>query len=1015
MRDQLKKCIGITVWGLLFELIVFVWYKDFSYYNYASILPTYVFNDADKNIINVETFEIPVVKGEYILELSYECTAETEWQLVTSDDNVMYQGILDPEQTKLQQNFTVSGSENVSDTELDGIRFIITYAKEGTLSIENFLINQGTENILTFQGKDFHCPYLGFEDGKIEAYYNNVGSQEFYGLNPYHEIVIQNNTADILYFDLNNCENYKNPESIIFAKKLEVGESWSYRYNNRISYQAVFYSPSAELQDIQVQVDNVAYMNEYKTAIMILMGFVAVITVIADLFVLADIYKVGKKYWEIAAVLIHVAGIFFYIIQTEPYIVNACLFISIFMAVFSLILMRDNMPKEYCQEYNAIYAGIVTVFFTAGLYVAILNSRRGSILSYLSPVSGRGFLLYILFVISSILLFIICSYFINKHNGAFRKLNPYFGSKEALLVGIMTMDFLIKDHVGTTELMPEWRRWQMFLVLAMFAAMTIYLFNIKYNMKQNDWALKALYLFEVIAVWINRTLINIYGADSLTYGETHHISAYYDEITYIAKGEPFRGGGSELYGHYAIFWRLPMMIFGNNLKVVGIISGIVAAVTFFLLILTVQRFFRLRFVKVMTSLSLWCLFISAASSPFSSVPNRYVFFSVLLYLMVRWQKKDLSLKKRLCGHLLCVLALVWNTESGLCLSLAWAVYIVVREIENKDSCLWLAVKKMLIQIVFVIVEIILFFGSIVELYNKTLCNHKDSELEISVQSKNNIIEISGLMKSVQRESVESDSNTTSQSEEQESTEQTKLEGLIIKNTGVLFDSDYMDANDRKVYRFENQIPFSMMVFIVFTALYLLSGTGIIGKSRRKKDTAVALAVCAFGLGLISYSATRGFIDIRKIAIPFLLLFFIMFERAVGYVETHQKEYTLKNNIVYLMSFFMLIGIAQMELYCFFAVQNFDILLNEKNILDYESMQRDMEQFAYVVPEDTYAYGNGIAEIYMNIGREIPDSSNTQYIVTDEWRGVEDMPYIKIRDIQVGRYVYTLYYNQGYVK
>lgn len=1010
MKNRLKKCIGISIWGVLFELLVFAWYKDFTYYNYASIPPTYVFNDSDDDI-RMETFEIPVSGGDYILELSYKCTVETEWQLVDANDMALYQGVLDPAQTKLQRIFEVSGSVNDEDNESDSIRFIITYAKEGTLSIESFVLNKGTENVLTLQGKDFYCSDLGFQDGTIETYYKNVGSQEFYGLNPYHEIVIQNNTADILYFDLNNCQNYEDPENIITAKKLGPDESWSYRYYDPISYQAVFYSPSAELQDISVQVDNKAYMGEYKTAVIFLMGIVATLTALMDILVLAGICKVGKKYWEIAAVLIHVAGILFYVIQAKPYIVNACLFISIFMMAASLFLIREDAPKEYCQEYNSVYAGIVTVLFTAGLYVAILNSRRGSILSYLSPVSGRGLLLYFLFVISSILLFILCANLINKHNAIFRKLNQYIGSKESLLLGIMTVDFLIKDHVGTA-LTSEWRRWQMILVLAMLAAITIYLYKAKQNTDHKDWAVKALYLLEIITVWINKTLINIYGADSLTFGETHHISAYYDEITYIAKGEPFRGGGSELYGHYALFWRLPMMIFGNNLKVVGIVSGIVAAVTFFFLLLTVQRTFHIRFVRVMVSLSLWCILISGGSSSFSSVPHRYVIFSILLYFMVRWQKEELSVKKRLIGHLLCVLALVWNTESGLCLSLAWAVYIVVREIENKDSCLWLAVKKMLIQIVFVIVEIILFFGSI-ELYNKTLCNHKDSELEISVQSKNNIIEISGLMKSVQRESVESDSNTTSQGEEQESTEQGELENIIVENTGVLFDSGYMGANMNGVYHFENTVPFSIMVFIVITALYFLSGTGIVGKTRQIKDTAVALAVCVFGLGLISYSATRGFSDTGKIVIPFLLLFFIMLEKAIGYMETHPREYALKNNIVYLMSFFMMIGLVQMELNCFFAVRNFDILLNEKNILDYESMQKDMEQFANLVPEGSYAYGNGIAEIYMSIGREMSESSNTQYIVTDGWRGVEDMPYVKIRDIQIGRYVYTLYYNQGY--
>ncbi len=1012
LLQRRKKCIAIAVWGLLFELIIFAWYKEFSYYNYASIPPNYVSGEHDRGDIVIETSEIPVAEGDYILELSYECTTETEWQIVDSDDTVLYQGVLDPGQMKLQQVIEIN-NESESDSEVDGIRFIVKYAKEGYLSIESFLLNRGTDNILTLQGKDFNCSYLGFEAGKIEAFYNKVGSQEFYGLNPYQEIVIQNNTADILYFDLNNYENYENPESIISAKKLEVGESWSFRYNDRISYQVVLYSPSAGLQDISVQVDNKAYMDEYKIAVIILMGFVAVITVLINFLVLADRYKISKKYWTITTVLVHIIGIFSYIIRIEPYIVNACLFISIFMAAVSVLLIRDDTPAEYCQEYNTIYAGIVTVLITVGLYVVILNSREGSLLSYLGPINGRGLLLYILFVIASILLFIICSYLINKHNNVFKKLNQYLGSKEALLLGVMAGDFLIKDHVGAM-LSLDWRRWQIFLVLAMLAAITIYLFKAKYNTEQKDWAVKALYLLEIITVWINRTLINIYGADSLTFGETHHISAYYDEITYIAKGEPFRGGGSELYGHYAILWRLPMMIFGNNLKVVGIVSGIVAAVTFLFVVLTVQRLFRSGLVRIMASLSLWCMFISGGLSAFSSVPHRYVFFSVMLYLMVRWQKADLSIKRRLIGHLLCILALVWNTESGLCVCLSWAVYIVIREIENKDCCFWLAVKRMLIQTVIVGIEIIMFFGSI-GLYNRVLCNNKDNELEISVQNKDNVTEISRLNRSTQSEPEESDSNSSSQDEEQESTVQVSLEDLISENTGVLLDSGYMGTNMNEVYHFENQTPFSAMIFIVISALYFLSGTGITGKSNYKKYAAPALAICMVGLGLFSYSASRGFGDITKGGIPFLLLFFMMFERAGYYVKIHPKEYTLKNNIVYLMCFFMLIGIVQMELNCFVAVKKFDVLLNEKNILDYESMQRDMEQFAYIVPEDTYAYGNGIVEIYMSIEREMPDSSNTQYIVTDGWRDVEDKPYVKIRDIQIGRYIYTLYYNQGYVK
>lgn len=993
MSDRLKECIKIIIWGILFELIIFAWYKDFSYFNYASIPPTYVASEMDQDDIKVETSEISVAEGGYILELSYECTVKTEWQLVDTDDVILCQGILDPEETKLQESFEISNSikNNENGASSESVKFIVKYAKEGYLSVESFQLNQGTDNILTLQGKDFNCSYLGFRDGEITDYYNNVGRQEFYGLNPYHQVTIQNNTSNILYFDLYNCENYENPQNIITAKKLDVGERWQYCYHDRISYQVVFYSATAQLENISVSVDNKIYLDEYKRAVVIMMGIVAIMTALMCIAVLAGIPETGKKYWNIAALLLHILGIFFHIIMIEPYIVNACLFISIFMVAVTLLLVKNDKTEDYRQEYNVIYAGIFTILLSVGMYIMILNSREGTFLSHLSPRSGRGLLLYVLFVITSILLFIISLYITIRHNAVFRWVNQYLNRKEALLLGIMLGVFLFKDHVGAM-LTLDWRRWQMFLVLAMLAAITICLFRTKYDMKQNDWAIKALYLFEIISVQINKTLINIFGADSLTFGETHHISAYYDEITYIAKGEPFKGGGSELYGHYAVFWRPFMAIFGNNLKVIGIVAGIVAAITFFFFVLVIHRLFHLRFIRVMMSLALWCMFIRDGSSSFSSIPHRYVVFAVILYFMVRWQTVELSLKRRLIGHLLCVLALLWNTESGICASLAWAVYIVIREIKNKDSCFWFAVRKLLVQIAIVGIEVITFFGS-VELYNRILCNDKV----------------------IQKESEESETGSLVQEGEPENTSQNDLEDIVSKNTGVLFDSGYMGANMNEVYHFENQPGFSAMVFILLVSLFYLSGTGIVGKSNQKEYAAVALAVCVFGLMLFSYSATRGFGDISKVVIPFLIIFFLIFEKTIHYMKVHPKKYTLKNNIVYLIVFFMLIGLVQMELNCFVAVSNFDTLLNEKNILDYESIQRDMEQFAYYVPEDTYAYGNGIAEVYMSIDREIPDSSNTQYIVTDAWRDVEDRPYVKVRDIQIGRYIYTLYYNQGYVQ
>jgi len=90
------------------------------------------------------------------------------------------------------------------------------------------------------------------------------------------------------------------------------------------------------------------------------------------------------------------------------------------------------------------------------------------------------------------------------------------------------------------------------------------------------WFLSACYL-NTFTNWSFGTMYNVF-----------HSSSYIDSIANVFFGHPYRGLECDLYGHYGLFFILPLKIFGGATKTIGIIMGLLAAITFIAFALSVM-------------------------------------------------------------------------------------------------------------------------------------------------------------------------------------------------------------------------------------------------------------------------------------------------------------------------------------------------------------------------------------------------------------------------------------------
>ena len=173
--------------------------------------------------------------------------------------------------------------------------------------------------------------------------------------------------------------------------------------------------------------------------------------------------------------------------------------------------------------------------------------------------------------------------------------------------------------------------------------------------------------------WTFGTLYNVY-----------HTSAYIDTISNVYYGHPFTGLESELYGHYGLFFILPMKIFGANTKTIGTVMGCVAALAFICYAMSMILSFRQFFVKFTAIAALGLYAMLDVSIYWQSFPHRLIFPAIAMFVMTLTGKLQ---KFKWWTSVICLLisaaAFVWNFETGVLSAIALGVVFAMPLMKGK--------------------------------------------------------------------------------------------------------------------------------------------------------------------------------------------------------------------------------------------------------------------------------------------------------------------------------------------
>ena len=154
----------------------------------------------------------------------------------------------------------------------------------------------------------------------------------------------------------------------------------------------------------------------------------------------------------------------------------------------------------------------------------------------------------------------------------------------------------------------------------------------------------------------------------------YHSAAYLDSILNTYYGVPFTGLESELYGHYSIIMLPFMKLFGMNTNTIGIMLGLLTAACFILLCACIMMSTDSFILKVFGIGGLGIYGVTAYSIYWQSFPHRMIFPSLVIFVLTFAAfRKKFGPKLFYIGLLIPTLALIWNTESGAVVMVAWAL------------------------------------------------------------------------------------------------------------------------------------------------------------------------------------------------------------------------------------------------------------------------------------------------------------------------------------------------------
>ena len=224
------------------------------------------------------------------------------------------------------------------------------------------------------------------------------------------------------------------------------------------------------------------------------------------------------------------------------------------------------------------------------------------------------------------------------------------------------------------------------MILLFLAELAVFFWlyeNLSLTEKKGEWIIWLTYAALVVLIFYCMYTPNIYGRGEQ--GDNYHAHAYFNSVYNVYQGVPYTHNVTSIYGHYGLFFKIPMKLVHGDFRAFVLMMAGLGALTYIGAFLVLQMLVRSRILRVIAAFALAFPVLGMRGGYYWQVwPHRVLFpVLLLLYGTVILKKKRSSLLTATGGYLICLLAILWNTETGLLLTVSWAGLYISRLLSRK--------------------------------------------------------------------------------------------------------------------------------------------------------------------------------------------------------------------------------------------------------------------------------------------------------------------------------------------